>query len=133
MCALTVGENVFVLIEDPFAPSRREYASAPEAYHQAHGNSPPPHYRHTFLTLSPPGALEQLLGQLRARWMTTKQGITQGQVARGPNAQQLVIDGAVFTIGTDWIVRAGNVVLNGVPRGMLIEVRGMLFACDCHS
>ncbi|VDC07282.1 unnamed protein product [Peniophora sp. CBMAI 1063] len=122
MCALTMGENVFVSIEDPFAPSRREYAANPEGYFQGRANrDPPPHYRHTFLTLSPPGALELLLGQLRARWMTTKQAVAQGQAARGPNAQQLVVDGLVWAIGTDWIVRAGNVVLNGVPRGMLLE------------
>lgn len=123
MCALTMGENVFVTIEDPFAPSRGEYAAAPEAYHQGRGRpGPPPHYRHTFLTLSPPGALEQLLAQLRARWMTTKQGMTQGQAARGSSSQQLLVDGGVFAIGTDWILRAGNVLLNGVPRGMLLEV-----------
>lgn len=38
--------------------------------------------------------------------------------------QQLSVEGAVYTIGTDFIVRAGNVVLvGGAVKGMLLEVR----------
>jgi len=38
--------------------------------------------------------------------------------------QQLNIDGNVFAIGTDWLVRVGNVILaGGAVKGMLLEVR----------
>jgi len=124
MCALTMNENVFVLVDDPFAPSRADVAV--QTSQHANGTSTvvvvpdPAHYRHTFLTLSPPGALEQLLTQLRARWLTTKQAASGG--TRQPNAQQLTIDGGIFAIGSDWILRAGNVVLNGnTVKGMLLE------------
>lgn len=41
--------------------------------------------------------------------------------------QQLSVEGAVYTIGTDFIVRAGNVVLaGGAVKGMLLEVRPSL-------
>jgi hypothetical protein len=37
--------------------------------------------------------------------------------------QQLLIDGYVFAIGSDWIVRVGNVILTGgAVKGMLLEV-----------
>lgn len=89
----------------------------------------PLHYRHTFLTLNPSGALEQLLSQLRARWLSTRQTApTSTAAARAQNQPQtsgihLVIDGNIFTIGTDWIVRVGNVILaGGAVKGMLLEV-----------
>ncbi|KAI0028464.1 hypothetical protein K488DRAFT_80664 [Vararia minispora EC-137] len=122
MCALTMNENVFVLVDDPFAPTRADLAvHASKDGNGAVATIPDPaHYRYTFLTLNPPGALEQLLTQLRARWATTKQNMAGG--SRQPSAQQLAIDGAIYTIGTDWIVRAGNIVLNGnTVKGMLLE------------
>ncbi|KAK0487001.1 hypothetical protein EDD18DRAFT_1192791 [Armillaria luteobubalina] len=113
MCALTMGENVFVLLDDPGAPSRTEAEDLTQ---------PPTHYRTTFLTLSPPGALEHLLAQLKARWVSVRQStanIAPRNQAAGP---QLLIDGHVFSIGTDWIVRIGNVVLSGgAVKGMLLE------------
>ncbi|KAH7880242.1 uncharacterized protein C8R40DRAFT_1165147 [Lentinula edodes] len=39
-------------------------------------NFHPTHYRTTFLTLNPPGALEQLLAQLKARWVPVRQTST---------------------------------------------------------
>ncbi|KAI0320817.1 hypothetical protein OF83DRAFT_486723 [Amylostereum chailletii] len=121
MCALTMNDNVFVLVDDAFAPTRADLA-----YHasQNPNTTPvePPHYRNTFLTLSPPGALEQLLGLLRARWISTKQNATNPSQNRHGSQQQLTIDGNIFSIGTDWIVRAGNVVQNGNSvKGMLLE------------
>ncbi|KAK0230738.1 hypothetical protein IW262DRAFT_426508 [Armillaria fumosa] len=113
MCALTMGENVFVLLDDPGAPSRVEAENLTQL---------PTHYRNTFLTLSPPGALEHLLAQLKARWVSVRQStanIAPRTQAAGP---QLLIDGHVFSIGTDWIVRIGNVVLSGgAVKGMLLE------------
>ncbi|KAI6119318.1 hypothetical protein EDD16DRAFT_1692643 [Pisolithus croceorrhizus] len=99
ICALTMNDNVFVLLEDPAAPTRADSSC---------GTMVPPHYRNAYLTLRPPGALEQLLGQLNARWV--------------PVRQQLLVEGNVFAIGSDWLVRVGNVKLaGGAVKGMLLE------------
>ncbi|KAJ8472383.1 hypothetical protein ONZ45_g16670 [Pleurotus djamor] len=83
----------------------------------------PTHYRTTFLTLRPPLALEQLLSQLKARWVPARQSAAQGpQRNQAISGQQLTIEGVVFAIGTDWLVRAGNVMLSTREmKGMLIE------------
>ncbi|KAI0365252.1 hypothetical protein BV20DRAFT_1039017 [Pilatotrama ljubarskyi] len=126
MCALTMNENVFVLLEDPAAPMHVEYQQkvAELASTQPGVTLPPPvHYRHAFPTLSPPGALEQLLAQLRARWVPVRQtsGSAAGQKGQG-TGQQLSIEGHVYAIGTDWLVRAGNVLLaGGAVKGMFLE------------
>ncbi|KAK7470615.1 hypothetical protein VKT23_002039 [Stygiomarasmius scandens] len=120
MCALTMRENVFVLLEDPLAPTRGDLLT---------GNTPssyqPSHYRTTFLTLSPPGALEQLLEHLKARWVPVRQAAPSNASGRNRpqgSGQQLFIDGHIFAIGTDWLVRAGNVILStGGTKGMLLE------------
>jgi len=114
-------ENVFVLLEDPLAPTRGDLLT---------GNTPssyqPSHYRTTFLTLSPPGALEQLLEHLKARWVPVRQAAPSNTSRRNRpqgTGQQLFIDGHIFAIGTDWLVRAGNVILStGGTKGMLLEV-----------
>ncbi len=120
MCLLTMSDNVFVLLEDPSAPTR-----AYLAYHASQSETAivePTHYRNTFLTLSPPGALEQLLSLLRARWLSTKQS-TGNAAQYKQTAAQLTVEGIVYAIGTDWIVRAGNVILaTGAVKGMLLEV-----------
>ncbi|KAK0468396.1 uncharacterized protein EV420DRAFT_1504257 [Desarmillaria tabescens] len=101
MCALTMGENVF---------------------RQRNLTSPPTHYRNTFLTLSPPGALEHLLAQLKARWVSVRQSTANTAPRTQAAGPQLLIDGHVFSIGTDWIVRIGNVLLSGgAVKGMLLE------------
>lgn len=120
MCALSMNENVFVLLEDPSAPTRADVlAMAPPDIlpSQVQG---PNHYRTTFVTLKPPGALEHLLGQLRAPWQPGRQAVSQrGQ----PIGHQLTIEGSIYSIGTDWLVRVGNVILaGGAVKGMLLEV-----------
>ncbi|KAJ8086672.1 hypothetical protein PM082_005495 [Marasmius tenuissimus] len=119
ICALTMNENVFVLLEDPLAPTRADIVANP-----SDGNVyQPTHYRNTFLTLSPPGALEQLLSQLKARWVPVRQSANTNMGPRGQaSGHQLVIDGHIFAIGTDWIVRVGNVILaGGAVKGMILE------------
>ncbi|KAF5370133.1 hypothetical protein D9758_001021 [Tetrapyrgos nigripes] len=117
MCALTMKENVFVSVEDPVAPTRADLLLGDNAYQ-------PGHYRTTFLTLSPPGALEQLLEHLKAKWVPVRQA-APGNAPRNRGqgtGQQLMIDGLIFAIGTDWLVRAGNVILSGgAMKGMLLE------------
>ncbi|EKM59521.1 uncharacterized protein PHACADRAFT_170100 [Phanerochaete carnosa HHB-10118-sp] len=125
MCALTMNDNVFVLLEDPAAPQRSDLLQPPEgqAPIPLTGPGAPTHYRTTFLTLSPPGALEQLLSQLRARWASVRQSGPAGpSQASHLSGQQLSVEGLVYSIGTDFIVRAGNVILaGGAVKGMLIE------------
>ncbi|KAJ7283625.1 hypothetical protein C8J57DRAFT_1293087 [Mycena rebaudengoi] len=120
MVALTMDQNVFVLVEDPLAPSRADVlAAAPPGEASAYLQRPS-HYRTTFLTLRPPGALEQLLTQLKARWQSVRASAAGAQ--RGQSGQQLTIEGQIFAIGTDWLVRIGNVILaGGAVKGMLLE------------
>jgi hypothetical protein len=122
MYLLTMNDNIFALLEDLSAPSRADLA-----YHASQLETAlvePTHYRNTFLTLSPPGALDQLLSLLRARWISTKQSAVDAPQYK-PTAPQLTVDGNVYSIGTDWIVRAGNVILaTGAVKGMLLEVCG---------
>ncbi|KAL4081887.1 hypothetical protein V8B97DRAFT_1925964 [Scleroderma yunnanense] len=128
MCALTMNDNVFVLLEDPGAPTRADVlASTHSDIPQVGEGQPPlaiipPHYRATFLTLRPPGAMEQLLSQLNARWVPVRQNIgTSTQRLQG-TAQQLSVEGHIFAIGSDWLVRVGNVILaGGAVKGMLLE------------
>ncbi|KAF8716684.1 hypothetical protein AX14_012248 [Amanita brunnescens Koide BX004] len=131
MCALTMDENVFVLLEDPAAPTRADVlAAAPPGQEEAYLQSPS-HYRTTFLTLAPPIALEQLLSQLKARWVPVRQASGAQKVqSLGP---QLTIEGHIFGIGTDWLVRAGNVILaGGAVKGMLLEAEYLPLA-TLHS
>ncbi|KAH7929475.1 hypothetical protein BV22DRAFT_1080989 [Leucogyrophana mollusca] len=130
MCALTMHENVFVLLEDPASPTRADVLTSMQNASDQNPEGPapqaiiaPPHYRTTFLTLRPPGALEQLLAQLRARWISVRQsGATSSQRGGQGTGQQLVVDGFIFAIGDDWLVRVGNVMLaGGVVKGMLLE------------
>ncbi|KAK1236616.1 hypothetical protein PQX77_000168 [Marasmius sp. AFHP31] len=114
-----MNENVFVLLEDPLAPTRADIVANP-----SDGNVyQPTHYRNTFLTLSPPGALEQLISQLKAPWVPVRQSSNTNMGPRGQaSGHQLVIDGHIFAIGTDWIVRVGNVILaGGAVKGMILE------------
>ncbi|KAH9951575.1 hypothetical protein B0H21DRAFT_716622 [Amylocystis lapponica] len=117
MWTVAMNENVFVLVEDPAAPAALQPAE-PMEYPTA-----PTHYRNTFLTISPPGALEQLLSQLRARWLSVRQSTGSVAAQKGQGAgQQLLIDGHIYSIGSDWIVRCGNVILaGGAVKGVLLE------------
>lgn len=126
MCTLTMNDHVFVLLEDPAAPSRADVLAMiagdartpPQVTH-------PPHYRTTFLTLKPPGALEQVLSQLKARWIPVRQSSASSLQRGQTTSQQLSVEGHIFAIGNDWLVRVGNVILaGGAVKGMLLEVGG---------
>ena len=121
--ALTMDENVFILLEDPAAPSRAEVLSAAPPGEEAVYLQGPSHYRNTFLTLRPPGGLEQMLAQINARWISVRQTSSSNIQRNQTSGQQLVIDGHVYAIGNDWVVRFGNVILaGGAVKGMLLEV-----------
>ncbi|KAF5389100.1 hypothetical protein D9757_004917 [Collybiopsis confluens] len=121
MFTLQMYENVFVLLEDPLAPTRADVVQA-IADKTAPPTFQPTHYRTTFLTLNPPGALEQLLAQLKARWVPVRQGSTSGMPRGQSSGYQLTIEGGIFGIGSDWLIRAGIVTMTGGEmRGMLLE------------
>ena len=112
------------MLEDPGAPTRYDWMEYAKANPDA---SPPSHFRVTFPTLSPPLALEQLLAQLRARWVPVRQTSGMGGVAAGTMqgaGAHLTVEGHVYAIGSDWLVRAGMVVISpgGAMKGMLLEV-----------
>ncbi|EAU90384.2 hypothetical protein CC1G_00768 [Coprinopsis cinerea okayama7 len=120
MLTVTMGENVFVLLEDPGAPTRSEAV-------ERGLTEPMTHYRSTFLTVRPPGALEQLLVQLKARWMPVRQAATTRNTSASATnalytASELNIEGKVFQVGSDWLVRVGMVKNKETMRGMLLEV-----------
>lgn len=156
MFTLTMGENAFVLVDDPGAPSPREWAETYTSNQQSSSpqqkiptvspsgepgdgqalqsvpskeSKPPikvppqPHYHYTFVTIRPLNSLELLLLQLRSRWTHARQA---AQAQRGglgkQTGQPLSIEGTVFALGKDWIVRVGNVNVSGGMKGMLLEV-----------
>ncbi|KAF9567306.1 hypothetical protein CPC08DRAFT_703216 [Agrocybe pediades] len=122
MYALTLDENVFILLEDPAAPSRADVLAAAPPGQEAVYLQSPTHYRNTFLTLKPPGGLEQLLTHIKAHWVSVRQTTNATGPKNQISGQQLTIDGHIFSIGTDWLVRVGNVVLaGGAVKGMLLE------------
>ncbi|KAF8138734.1 hypothetical protein EV363DRAFT_1427609 [Boletus edulis] len=85
MCALTMNDHVFVLLEDPAAPSRAEVLAT-------------------------------------ARWIPVRQSSTSSSQRGQTSSQQLTVEGHVFAIGNDWLVRVGNVILaGGAVKGMLLE------------
>jgi hypothetical protein len=123
MCTLTMNENVFVLLEDPLAPARTGFEGESTSQAQIPTSPGAPHYRTTFVTLTPPGALEQLLAQLKARWVPVRQSASSAPQRGQSVGQQVVVEGNIFSIGTDWLVRVGNVILaGGALKGMLLEV-----------
>lgn len=116
----TMLDNAFVILEDGTAPTRFDVLQnfGEDVMYET------PHFRQTHMTCNPPGALEALLDQLQARWVSTRghsqpSGAPQSLQDSGP---QLTIIGQVFAVGTDWIVRAGTVQLSGgAMKGMLLE------------
>lgn len=124
---------------------RADYLQQAAEYARTHPGmtlTPPTHFRHTFPTLGPPAALEQLLTQLRARWVSVRQtgsstapAGSSGQKGVGMGTgPHVTVDGHVYAIGSDWLVRAGNVHLaGGAVKGMLLEVRSLWSTCVNRS
>ncbi|KAH8830511.1 hypothetical protein DL96DRAFT_1593228 [Flagelloscypha sp. PMI_526] len=111
LCILTMGQVQFVVVEDPLAPTRADVQDAATHEESAHLKNHSAHYRSTFVAIRPPGALEHLLDQMKTSWTPSRPAAAPGQT------------GVVVSIGTDWLVRCGNVVLaGGNIKGMLVEV-----------
>ena len=138
MCCVTLGNRTFAMLEDQAAPQVAEFASFPNMIQAPPLSSPtgsgrskplasatllqPPHYRTTLVTTEPVGALEALLSQLGTRWASTRQQGAASKNQPASSGNQLVIEGSFFTVGSDWILRIGNVTLaGGALKGMLLE------------
>lgn len=135
--ALTMNNLTFVLLEDPAAPQVAEMAalSQPNGAQTDEGLQglqdvnlkEPPHYRYTLTTVTPLSALEQLIAQWSNRWSPTRQQSSNSRNQSNTSGNLLTVDGNVFSIGSDWLVRIGNVILaGGAVKGMLLEVSGFL-------
>ena len=126
-----MDDHVFVDLEDSSASTGSEVLAAAPPGEEAAYLDNPTHFRTTSVAVSPPGALDQLLTQIKAPWVPVRQG-SAGNAQRQAPGHQLVIDGHVYSIGTDWIVRFGNVILAGnTLKGMVLEVRifGVVRVC----
>jgi hypothetical protein len=142
MATVVMNDAVFAMIEDPIVPLIESSAArTPEAdVAMTDGTNPAastsggllappsndliqrPHRRTTFLTIQPPESLDNLLQLLKAKWVPVRQSGAGAKAGTGPGAQ-VTIEGLVFAIGQDWVVRAGNIILSGgALRGMLLEV-----------
>jgi len=136
MYAITMDENAFIILEDLAAPTKADVLSAAPPGQEIPYLQNPSHYRNTFVTLRPATGLEQLLSQTKVRWVPVRQTPSGNAMRTQPLAggQQLTVDGHIFGIGTDWLVRIGNVTLaSGVVKGMLLEVSHCLRLDVCQS
>ncbi|KAG8985603.1 hypothetical protein FRB90_004589 [Tulasnella sp. 427] len=114
---MTTGDTCFVLCEDVAAPSHVTFENSKRAALAQDPNAKiparPPHYKTTSLTLSPPSLLSLLFQQIGGGnvWSNRMPGAL-------PDTE---INGAVFQIGEDVILRVGRVVQKSQPRGLVIE------------
>lgn len=114
---MTTGDTCFVLCEDTSAPGHVSFENTKRATLAQDPNAQvparPSHYKSTSLTLSPPTLLGLLFQQIGggtvwSNWM--------------PGAlPDIEINGAVFQIGEDLIIRVGRVIQKNQPRGLVIE------------
>jgi len=146
MTAVTMNDAQFVLIEDPSVPlSDPQTPGSPDvplaAGEQDQGSQSQQqpqfeqmqmdetqeqrtHRRTSFAIFRPPESLDLLLNQLQAKWVPVRQSSgTAGTKGKGiTGGPQVTIEGLVFSVDTDWIIRAGNILLaGGATRGMLLE------------
>ena len=81
--------------------------------------------RVTFVTITPPESLPSMLGQIAGNWSASRHNATapSGRGLVPPGAGQVLLDGYVYSVGNDWLVRIGNVTQSGnVHKGIVIEV-----------
>lgn len=101
-------------MEDTAAPSYAGYDAMKVAATAADRPGPPrpPHFRNTYMSLSPPTALGPFLQQLGGNWSNRLSG----------THPDIEILGVEHTIGDHLIIRVGKVVQKGEQRGLVIEV-----------
>lgn len=128
-------------MEDLSAPKRADYLVA-KAEIVAHNNAKkasgapeselqtdppaPAHYRHTLINFKLP-LMEALLDQLGGPWSTQPPRATNSMQMMGRNTggvtHRLKIDGYIWSIGADWIVRVASVFAGGDQfKGIIMEV-----------
>ncbi|CCA66621.1 hypothetical protein PIIN_00304 [Serendipita indica DSM 11827] len=131
------GDQVLTIIEDPTAPKRADYMAARAEAMQANAAKQqaglevaelpplPPHFRHTLISYRQ-ASIEALLDQLGGAWNLQQQKPTDlGMMGRptGGTTHRLRIEGRVWNIGSDWIVRVGGVFAIGEQfKGVIMEI-----------
>lgn len=90
-------------------------------------NSVAAHPRISFVTIASFDSLGPMLSMIAGNWTAsrTNAAIQNNRAGLAVNNQtQLGLDGFVYSIGTDWVVRIGTVRHGQAPKGVFIEVRG---------
>ena len=74
-----------------------------------------------------------MLGMIAGNWTVSRTNAALQNTRPGltvSNVSQLVLDGFVYAVGTDWVVRVGLVRHGQTPKGLVIEVRSLPRSCD---
>jgi hypothetical protein len=92
--------------------------------------------RVTFVSITPPESLQSMLAQIAGNWSASRpNAAVPGRSVVPAGVGQVHLDGHVYSVGTDWLVRIGNVTQpGGVHKGIVIEVnRGFSFLQDLDT
>jgi hypothetical protein len=136
-------ENTLVIVEDATAPKRADYMAAraeiraanaakrnaapgvPDSQLDLTEEEPEPlHYRNTLISFRA-RVIETLIDQLGGAWASQPNKPTFGPMMGRPSGgltHRLKIEGTVFSVGSDWIVRVGSVYAVGDQfKGVIME------------
>lgn len=108
--AVSTNEKMYAVLED----------NTIDAISKKH----PDHPRITFVTITPPQNFAPFLSQISGNWTTARTQGGKGAATSGGAAHSanLLIDGFVFSVGKDWLVRTANVTQSGgALKGCVIE------------
>ncbi|KAG8904165.1 hypothetical protein FRB99_002146 [Tulasnella sp. 403] len=112
---ITLGDTCHIFAEDTSVQSKVTFEAVKRAALAEDPLAPvptrPPHYRNTYLTLSPPSSLSIFFQQLGGLW-SNKINAAQPDIE---------IQGGVYAIGDDIIIRVGKVSQRGELKGVVIE------------
>lgn len=85
------------------------------------------HPRVSFVTITPPESLPAMLSQVAGNWTSSRHNAAQtgrGVVMGG--MPQVQIEGHVYSVGGDWLIRIANVTqAGGALRGLVIEASNL--------
>jgi len=107
-----------------FAASTNDHAYAVIEDASADSSSNSPHPRISFVTLTPPEALGAMLAMVAGNWTVSRTNAALQNTRAGitmSNVSQLALEGFVYAIGTDWVIRVGIVRHGQTPKGLVIE------------
>lgn len=106
--SVSTSDHTYAVLED-------------QAPHSENAFRLPP--RVSFVTIASLDGLPGILAQIGGAWSASRTNATLGtRGVSAPTVNQLVLDGAVYSVGTDWIVRLGAVRHGQTPKGLIIEV-----------